>query len=406
MSIKLKGSSDGSVSLDAPADTSPSGTDVSFTLPTADGTAEQVLKTDGSGNLSFADNVSSGRNLVVNGSMQVAQRATSVTGVANNSDEGYQTLDRFALYFANSAGGVCTVSQATDVPSNEGFSSSYKVDITTADTSVDASHMIYVAHKIEAQNVRNSGWNYTSTSSYVTLSFWVKSTKAGTYCVAARANDAGAVYYPFEYTLVANTWTKVTHSFPGNSSLVINNDNGVGLELRWYLVVGTDRDNGTANQWNADAAENAATSNQVNFFDSTSNDFYLTGVQLEVGEKSTSFEHRSFGDELHRCKRYYEKKTTTVEGLFATGQALSSTNVRGVYYWEVEKRATPDVVFTGLPKVRNATGNSSGTGTISVHEETIYYVNMTIVAPSSHVTAGNASHMRLQSGTITADSEL
>ena len=247
------------------------------------------------------------RNLVVNGSMIVAQRDTSVTGVANNSDEGYQTLDRFALFFANSAGGVCTVSQDTDVPSNEGFSSSYKVDVTTADTSVAATHMIYVAHKVEAQNIRNSGWNYTSASSYVTLSFWVKSSKAGTYVFAARANDAGAVYYPFEYTLVANTWKKVTHSFPGDSSLVINNDNGVGFELRWYLVAGTDRDNGTANQWNASNTSNAATSSQVNFFDSTSNEFYLTGVQLEVGEVATDFEHRSYGDELARSQRYYQE---------------------------------------------------------------------------------------------------
>ena len=305
------------------------------------------------------------RNLVVNGSMIVAQRDTSVTGVANNSDEGYQTLDRFALLFANSAGGVCTVSQDTDVPSNEGFSSSYKVDVTTADTSVAATHMIYVAHKVEAQNIRNSGWNYTSASSYVTLSFWVKSSKAGTYVFAARANDAGAVYYPFEYTLVANTWTKVTHSFPGDSSLVIDNDNGNGFELRWYLVVGTDRDNATANQWNANNTTNAATSNQVNFFDSTSNEFYLTGVQLEVGEKATPFEHRSFGDELARCNRYYE----LVRG--GGGMYWSSGNICGSATYKVEKRDTPSTVATSTVHYNNPSSSTWTAANITKHGFTV-----------------------------------
>lgn len=350
MSIKLKGSSDGSVSLQAPADTSPTGTDKTFTLPAQDGDAGQVLKTDGSGALSFTDNLASGRNLVINGDMRVAQRATSVTGVANSANEGYQSLDRFGLYWANAAGGVCTASQSSDVPANEGFSNSFKVDVTTADTTVNTNHMVYMSTILEAQDIRNSGWNYTDPSSYLTLSFWAKSSKAGIYCINLRNYDAGSYNYVFEYTLAANTWTKVTHKIPGHASLVINNDIGHGIDVKWMFVAGTDRDNHTGNSWLNDGTA-AATSNQVNFFDSTSNDFYLTGVQLEVGEVATPFERRSYADELRRCQRYrYQLDLGTnshvghiVMSRFSAGQGPAYAGLQV----PVEMRGTPNFTFTG-----------------------------------------------------------
>jgi len=301
----------------------------------------------------------SNRNLIINGAMQVSQRSTSVTGVANNSDEGYQTLDRFGMYFGNSAGGVCTVSQATDVPSNQGFSNSIKIDVTTADTSVASNHEIYVSQKIESQTVRDSGWNYTSASSYVTLSFWAKSSKAGTYCVSARADDVGAKYYPFEYTLTANTWTKVTHSIPGDSALVFNNDSGSGLNVRWILVAGSSRQGGTNGAWGATSTSNMATPNQVNFFDNTSNDFLLTGVQLEVGEKATPFEHRSYGDELARCQRYFQHFGRDGVGggrLIGTGNG-ASTSLFGFEFPYI-MRAAPTLNYYGA--------NVDG-GTFQVH---------------------------------------
>ena len=350
MSIKLKGNTDGSVTLQAPADTSPSGTDKTFTLPTQDGDAGQILKTDGSGALSFTDNLSSGRNLIINGDMRVAQRATSVTGVANNANEGYQSLDRFGLYFANNAGGVCTVSQSTDVPANQGFSNSYKIDVTTADTSIATNQQIYTSTILEAQDIRNSGWNYTDPSSYLTLSFWVKSSKAGTYCITMRDYDAGSWHYVFEYTLSANTWTKVTHKIPGHASLVFNNDVGHGIDVKWMFVAGTERDNHTGNSWLLDGTA-GATSNQVNFFDSTSNDFYLTGVQLEVGETATAFERRSYGDELRRCQRYrYQIDLANsaapmhlVMSRFQAGSGVAYASVQ----FPGEMRAAPNFSFTG-----------------------------------------------------------
>ena len=189
----------------------------------------------------------SNRNLVINGAMQVAQRSTSFVSTSNGSNEGYQTIDRFGVVFASGAGGVCSIGQSVTVPSGQGFSNSYKLDVTTADTSISASHYIAVYQYLEAQDVRNSGWNYTSSSSYMTLSFWVRSSKAGTYCCHFRQEDVSDRYYVFEYTLAADTWTKVTHSLPGDSSAVFDNNSGAGLRIGWMLQAGSSRDNATAN---------------------------------------------------------------------------------------------------------------------------------------------------------------
>ena len=282
----------------------------------------------------------SNRNLVINGAMQVAQRSTSVASVSDGSNEGYQSLDRFALYYSNSAGGVCTISQDTTVPSGYGFSNSYKVDVTTADTSISSTHVIFIQHSLEAREVRNSGWNYTSSSSNITLSFWARSTKAGTYNVLFRAIDVGQKYYVAEYTLVADTWKKVTVTVPGDSSLVFNNDTDSGLTIRWNLQCGSDRDNASTDAWLAVDAGNQGTSNQVNFFDSTSNDFYLTGVQLEVGTEATPFEHRSFGDELLRCQRYYYS---------GSGRYHYGNYAQEHYDFPVTMRANPTVTLSSVP---------------------------------------------------------
>jgi len=348
----------------------------------------------------------SNRNLIINGAMQVAQRGTSAS-VSDSSNEGYQTLDRFALYFSNSAGGVATVSQDTTVPSGYGFSNSYKVDVTTADTSISSTHMIYINHLIEAQNIRNSGWDYTNSSSYITMSFWARSVKAGTYNVVFRATDVGAKYYPVEYTLEADTWKKITVTVSGDSSLVFNNDNGAGLDIRWNLQVGTDRDNGTANQWNATNTENAGTSNQVNFFDSTSNDFYLTGVQLEVGDTATDFEHRTFDDELEKCRRYFFKYSTNGDAMGA-GIWYANNQVLGYHKFPKRMRAAPTMSNSGAGCISCYTSGSSilqGGG--AVHDNIFLDSCRWNFTTASNGTAGDGTMMQLPSGTfIQADAEL
>ena len=299
----------------------------------------------------FDDGALSNRNLIINGAMQVAQRGTSAS-VTNGTNEGYQTLDRWRFNFGNNAGGACTVSQDTDVPSGYGFSNSYKVDVTTADTSIASAQHVLFGQRIEAQDLRNSGWNYTSSSSYLTLSFWIKSNKTGVYCVSANLSDVGSNFKFVKEVTVnsASTWEYKTVKIFGNSSAVINNDNGLGMDLEWNLVSATDRDNATDNTWHtADASR--CTSNQVNFFDSTSNNLWFTGVQLEVGDTATPFEHRSYGDELARCMRYttvYRGTGSGVGGIIATGASTSAINSYFLLTPQVPMRAIPSTSFSSL----------------------------------------------------------
>lgn len=274
------------------------------------------------------------RSLIVNGGMTIAQRGTSQTSVSDSSNEGFNTIDRFGIEFGNSAGGICTISQDSTVPSGYGFSNSYKVDVTQADINISDDHLIYIRQGIEAQNVRNCGWDYTNTSSFITVSFWARSSKAGNYCCTLRALDVGHFYYNHTYSLVANTWKKITFSVPGNASLVFNNDNGLGIDLRWNLVVAANRNDATTNSWQT--GSEFSSTEIVNFFDNTSNDFYLTGVQLENGNTATSFEHRSYGDDLARCQRYYFRNPDAV-----WSANYGSSNGMVHVYMPVTMRADP-----------------------------------------------------------------
>ena len=284
-----------------------------------------------------------GSNLLINGAMQLAQRGTS-SSVSNNSNEGYQTLDRWQFHYYNNAGGVATISQDTDVPSGEGFSNSYEVNVTTADTSIASTHMISFSQRIEAQDIRNSGWNYTSSSSFLTLSFYIKSTKTGTYCISANLPDVGSTFkFIKEFTISsASTWEYKTIKIPGNASAVIDNDSGRGMDLEFVLQTATDVNNATDNTWHT-ADGSRSTGNQVNFFDSTSNVLNITGVQLEVGDVATPFEHRSFADELQKCKRYFQ----TYNEPPARGVTSGSSTDRMAFMLPVTMRAAPSVTFSG-----------------------------------------------------------
>ena len=277
------------------------------------------------------------RNLIINGAMQVAQRGTSSTTF------GYHTVDRFQT----DGGGfdeIPTQAQvdvsSSDTPYTLGLTKAWKITNGNQTSGAGAADYMRLNHKIEAQVIRNSGWNYKSSSSNITLSFWVKSSVAQTFYLTVKAEDSPSYLYATPYS-ATTSWTKITKTIPGNSNLVFNNDNNSGLQVIWNLVAGTDRNNATDGAWNT-ADTSLATSNQVNFFDSTSNDFYLTGVQLEVGDTATDFEHRTFADELARCQRYYFKISGT-NALIGHGFYYGSTEVDVLVTFPVPFRATPTV---------------------------------------------------------------
>jgi len=281
----------------------------------------------------------SNRNLIINGEMQCYQRG-SYTITTSGSPE-YGGPDRFHVWtYTSSEQVVADITQATDVPSGQGFAYSYKFDVTTAESAVAAGEALVVAQYIESQNLQHLEYG-TSSAKDVTMSFWIKTTKAGTYCFFLQQDDGDRIYVK-EYTVDASdTWEKKIITIPGDASGTLNNDNGRGLWCGWVLMAGSDRQ-GTANAWRATGAD-YATSNQVNAVDSTSNNIYLTGVQLEVGTEATPFEHRSYGDELARCQRYFYQFDSGGFDMFVDSKVVDATSEykQGGISFPVEMRSTP-----------------------------------------------------------------
>jgi hypothetical protein len=253
-----------------------------------------------------------GESLIINGDMAVSQRG-SVAAIQT----AYTACDRFKIG-GNGTAARFDSSQSTDVPSGQGFSNSLKLDVSTADTSISAGDFAILYQVIEAQNLQHLKYG-TSEAEKCTLSFWVKSPKTGTHNLEIQHSDAG-YFNTHQYSITtANTWQKVEITFDGYQTTAINNDNGQGFVISWWLVAGSTFSGGTytENTWYTTNANRAV--GQVNIADSTSNDFYLTGVKLEVGSAATPFQHESYGDNLAKCQRYYNKHS-------------GSMNIHGFYY--------------------------------------------------------------------------
>jgi len=293
----------------------------------------------------------SNRNLIINGAMQVAQRGTSST------TSGYGSVDRFHVQFG---GGTVTHTQTaitTGAPYNEGFRNILRLTNTTA-AAGSAGDFRNPFQYIEAQNLANSGWNYTSSSSYVTLSFWVRSSVAQEFYGYLRTFDGTEQRYSFSLgSLSADTWTKITKVIPGNSNITIDNDNGHGLQVNISPFWGTDfTDSGVSvDTWGA-FTSGTRTPDYTNTWGFTNGaTFDITGVQLEVGSKSTPFEHRSYSDELARCQRYYYK---TENVIFACGYGNNpATAAVGEIHFSPPMRDTPSSV-----NVSNTTFGTSFAG--------------------------------------------
>ena len=278
------------------------------------------------------------QNIIFNGAMQVQQRGT-VTGITGTA---YGSCDRFKLQMTNA--GTWTASQDASAPS--GFTTSNKLDCTTADASLAAADFMFYAQHVEAQNLQNLKWG-TSSAESLTLSFWVKSNKTGVYSTEIQHGDMGSGNYwnNNTYTISsANTWEYKTIPITGETSTAINNDNGIGLYVRWWLASGTDYSSGTqaANTWQGTAA-NRVKNGQVNLADNTSNEWLITGVQLEVGEVATPFEHEDFGTTLAKCQRYFRTWNAGWSGVAAGG----GYNQMCAVSFGITMNHTPDIARTG-----------------------------------------------------------
>ena len=286
------------------------------------------------------------RNMIINGGMNVAQRSTSSTS------SGYNTVDRFYYEWATVGATQSQLAITSGDPFDVGFRYVYRLTNTSVTTTTSA--YTKLVQNIEAQNIAGSGWNYTSTSSYVTLSFWARSSLAGTYYSQLRTVDGTEYLYSKAFVLAANTWLKVTMTVPGNSNLTINNDNGKGMEVDIYPHVGTDNSGGgevTTESWYTRGGQ--ADAYLPNFaqawMNTASATFDVTGVQLELGSNATPFEHRSYGDELQRCQRYFQRlgigTNATALGM---GMTSTTTTAQVAVPLATVMRASPTVTVSNM----------------------------------------------------------
>ena len=319
-----------------------------------------TLASDGTCTASVTNNLSN-RRMNINGAMLVWQRGTSVS-VSDGSNEDYQSVDRYGFKFGNSAAGACTVSQSTDVPTNLGFPYSYKIDVTTINNNSANNTQIQFFQRLEAQDIVNSGWKYNDSNSFLTISFYFKSNKSGTnkLPVQVQTQDGTNYFYVSEITQSDTNWNRHTVKIPGNSNLTFDNNNGYGLEVSWYFTVGSSLQ-GAADTWTTSARH--GTSNSTNYFDSTSNDMFITGIQIEATTNgiATDFEHRSYAQEYDLCRRYYEKWEGTQFNPFLTGMAYQSTIGIADFHW-YPKRDVPSLEYSNLShfdRLKSASSNVS-----------------------------------------------
>ena len=289
------------------------------------------------------------KNLIINGDMEVAQRATT------SSATGVKTVDRWNMG-ASVGATQSKLALTSGAAFDAGFRSSYKITNTGA-ISDTAGGYVSCFQYIEAQDLAKSGWNYTSSSNFITISFWIKSSIAGTYYVNPMSQDGTKKVYPQSFSLNANTWTKVEKTYAGVSGLEFANDTGRGMQLHISPFYGTNfTDSGVSTSaWSNYGSATRFPDYAQNWGASTGATWEITGVQLELGSVATDFEHRSFGEELALCERYYQKTldygtavgTQTNNGINYIGGCVygntTSGYIAGTVHLNKPMRATPTV---------------------------------------------------------------
>tara|TARA_R100000664_G_scaffold29925_1_gene42118 strand:- start:206 stop:1519 length:1314 start_codon:yes stop_codon:yes gene_type:complete len=281
------------------------------------------------------------KNLVINGAMQVAQRGTSST------DTGMQTVDRHKFGFGGHDEALTQAQHAltsSDTgPWEKGFRNSYHITNGNQTGGATTADYAYFEYGIEAQDIANSGWDYTNTSSYLTLSYWVKSSVAQTFYGYIMTTDGSVQTFSISTgALSANTWKKVTVKIPGHANLQFDDNNDSGLTLYLWPWSGTNRtDSGnTLNAWQAYSSSNRMPDNTSTWWTTNDATIEITGIQLEVGD-ATDFEHRSYGEELARCQRYYSKSGEYL----SSGYGSSDGYARGGFIYPVTMRASPTLTL-------------------------------------------------------------
>ena len=295
---------------------------------------------EGGGGINF-------KNLMINGDMQIAQRNTSVS---SHSADTYVNIDRWKTRVNGQ--GVFTVSKSTTVPTGEGFVSSQKWDCTTADASPAATDFLIYEQRMEGQNLQHLAYG-TSNAKKLTASFHVRSNKTGAYTVGLYSAD-GSRHIESSYTISsADTWEKKIVTFAGDTGGTINNDNGEGMKLWFWLGAGSNFSSGThATSWASYSQANVLVDNQVNIADSTDNEWYITGIQLEVGDDASDFEFLPHDVQMNRCLRYCvalssnagDQRLNPDAAYLSNGWLYGASNMISVLHLPVPMRVEPSIL--------------------------------------------------------------
>ena len=317
------------------------------------------------------------KNIIITGAMQVAQRGTTNTA----GGDGYFTVDRMYYYNAGIDNDV-TKAQADvasgTTPYSLGFRKSFRIT-NGNQTSPGSGDEILIRQNIEAQDIANSGWNYTSSSSFITLQYWIKSSVSQNFYVNLMSIDGTQQNYVTETgTLTADTWTKVTKTIPGNSNLQFDNNNEKGLFIQWNVYRGTQA-TGTRplNAWAAYSSSSRVPDMASTWWINTGATFEITGVQLEVGSHATDFEHNSFAQELALCQRYYELIVERDEGSNAKENCIGLFWCDGnsFFPWikfHVKKRAQPTLDISDFTNAFRAYGTGGGVNVSTLGTNTLH----------------------------------
>ena len=377
----------------------------------SDGTCSAKLTSIGGGQLSH-------RNIIINGAMNVAQRATSTTS------NGYGFVDRFQTNVVSlGTGGNVTRSQQSlssgdTGPWQAGFRKYARMATVGAGTASSSSTIDFYTH-IEAQDMANSGWDYTSASGKITLSFWFRCSANQTFYTYVRSRDGTQQGYTFAFTASGNnTWTKITHTLPGNSNITFDNNNGAGLSIYWIPYYGTDYTNDkTLNTWATHSGSNTSPDMQTTWLTSGAATWDITGVQLEVGDTSTTFEHISFGEELRRCERYFQcmkgpslVDTGDNEALYGIGFAYTSSRTLWSFIFKTEMRDHPVIAMNTIANLQGlgvVGGWNSATQLIYSNKSSKLGCRVDCNWSGTPFTAGHAVEMRIVSdGLLSFSAEL
>jgi hypothetical protein len=327
------------------------------------------------------------KNLIINGDMSLAQRGTSFSF---SSSSGY-TVDRFDFTQTSGATGDCTITQEADAPSNTGLVKSVKIAVDTAETPTSSGNCIF-QQGIEGFNCAPLEHGQSSPPS-ATLSFWVKSNKTGTYSVQIKAQGSTGRYVLFDYTISsANTWEKKTITWVGDTSIALNYDNSNQLRVIWHLSSGPDDKVSPTSSW-VTSSSLQMSSNAVNFFDSASNEIYITGVQLEADTSASDFEFLPYDVNLKRCRRYYFKPEFGTEHYLNTIDSTNTYRRTNIVHPNSMRASPTGTVTTSL----------GGGGTHSAGKPTVSGTNKDSSAVNGDLT-GNVGFARIV--TLTLDAEL